>query len=332
MPKLTRVITLQNISAPISDDLRAFRKFFREALRNDNLLLDTALRYIIRRKGKQIRPILVLLSAAAAGGISRRTHIGATLVELLHTATLVHDDVVDEAAERRGLPSLNSIWNNKTAVLVGDYMLAQGLRIANQNREYGFLEMTSEAVQRMSRGELMQTKKTMKLDISEEEYFRIISDKTASLISACCTIGGSSASDSATVVDGLHAYGEAVGIAFQIRDDLFDYVSTERSIGKPIGNDLQEKKLTLPLIHALAAAPRKESKRVLSIIRSGSKGGPSIVADVQGFVRDQGGVAYAEAMADSFKKKAIDALAPLNDSPARQSLIAFAEYVVQRTA
>ena len=325
-------MTLTDISRPISGDLKAFRKFFRDALRSKNLLLDAAIRYVLKRKGKQVRPMLVLLSASAAGGVSRRAYIGATMVELLHTATLVHDDVVDEAAERRGMPSVNSVWNNKTAILVGDYMLAQGLRIANENREYGFLDITSKAVQRMSEGELMQTSKTRKLDIREEEYFRIISDKTASLISACCEIGAASASDDPEVCNALQDFGELVGIAFQIRDDLFDYTSTGDAIGKPTGNDLQEKKLTLPLIYTLNKAPRKEAKEIIKLIRNDRANPDERMKTVRAFVQKEGGLEYAEKTAYEYRDRARKAIEHLPDSPAKRALMDFAGFVVERKA
>lgn len=323
-------MTLTDISRPIAADLKEFRKFFRNSLRSKNLLLDTAIRYILKRKGKQVRPLLVMLSAGAAGGVSRRTYIGATMVELLHTATLVHDDVVDEAAERRGLPSVNSVWNNKTAVLVGDFMLAQGLRIANENREYGFLDITSHAVQRMSEGELMQTRKTRKLDIREEEYFRIISDKTASLISACCEIGALSATDDAEILAALRNYGEMVGIAFQIRDDIFDYTATDDAIGKPTGNDLQERKLTLPLIHALNKASRREARGILKLIRGEHVSPAERVRAVREFVRAEDGISYAERTAEAYRDNARRSIEFLPDSSAKQALHDFAEFVISR--
>lgn len=325
-------MTLSDISRPIDSDLKAFRKFFREALRSKNLLLDTAIRYILKRKGKQVRPLLVLLSASAAGGVSRRSYVGATMVELLHTATLVHDDVVDEAEERRGMPSVNSVWNNKTAVLVGDFMLAQGLRIANENNEYGFLDVTSKAVQRMSEGELRQTNKTRKLDIGEKEYFAIISDKTASLISACCEIGGMSASNDPAVRQALSEFGELVGIAFQIRDDIFDYTSTDSAIGKPTGNDLQEKKLTLPLIYALNKAQRKEAKGIIKLIRNDKDLNDERISRIREFVRAGGGIEYAERTAEEYRDRARGVIGSLPDSAAKDSLLAFADFVIEREA
>ena len=326
----THHITLANITRPVARELKEFRKFFRDSLRSDNLLLDTAIRYILKKKGKQVRPVLVLLSAAATGGVSRRSYIGAAMVELLHTATLVHDDVVDEADERRGSPSVNSVWNNKTAVLVGDFMLAQGLRIANEHKEFDFLDITSRTVQRMSQGELMQTRKTRKLDIREEEYFRIISDKTASLMAACCEIGALSSTDDPEIRKALHCYGEMVGIAFQIRDDIFDYTSSQMEIGKPIGNDLQEKKLTLPLIHALNHSSRRDAKRVIRLIRNNTNGISEASLKVREFIGEYEGIAYAEKTANSYRDQAREAISILPPSPATQALHDFAEYVVQR--
>ncbi len=322
--------SLSSLSTPVADDLTAFRKYFRNELRSDNLLLDTALRYVLRRKGKQIRPLLVLLSASAAGGTSHRSYVGAALVELLHTATLLHDDVVDEAEERRGLPSLNAVWNNKTAVLVGDYLLAHGLRISNEQGEFKFLGITSTAVQRMSKGELLQTKKTRKLDIGEEEYYRIISDKTASLISACCEIGAVSATDNEEIQSALKEYGEQLGLAFQIRDDLFDYVGSASAIGKPIGNDLQEKKLTLPLIYALNKAPRSDARRILKVIRKGISHEGSEVSDVISFVHDNGGVDYAVERASHHRNNAVEALTRIKRTAAVDSLTDLASFVIQR--
>ena len=326
----TKQITLGDIARPIDRELKEFRKFFRSSLRSDNILLDTALRYILKKKGKQVRPILVLLSAAAAGNLSRRSYVGASMVELLHTATLVHDDVVDEADERRGTPSVNSIWNNKTAVLVGDYMLAQGLRLANENKEFSFLDITSRTVQRMSQGELMQTRKTRRLNIQEEEYFRIISDKTASLISACCEIGALSATDNREVHHSLREYGEMVGMAFQIRDDIFDFTSTGEDIGKPVGNDLQERKLTLPLIRALNLSSRKQAKQVLRLIRNGDSHTPETATTVREFVGEHEGIAYAAKTAERYRDRAREALSILPESTATEALYDFAGYVVSR--
>jgi len=324
-------MNLSTIAAPVEPHLRQFRRFFRDAMRSKVLLLDLVVRYILRQKGKQVRPILVMLAAEVAGGISRRSYVAATMVELLHSATLVHDDVVDEAEERRGFPSINAVWKNKVSVLVGDYLLSRGLLVAVEHEEFELLRITSGTVKRMSEGELLQIHKSRKLDIREPEYFRIISDKTASLISCCCELGAVSASNDPEVRRSLATYGEMVGIAFQIRDDIFDYVSTSETIGKPTGNDLKERKLTLPLIYAMNTAPRRETKRILAMIRKG------IVAredarTVQEFVTAYGGLVYAERMAVEYCDRARSAIAGFPDSPARRALLEFVEFALKRQA
>jgi octaprenyl-diphosphate synthase len=295
------------------------------------LLLDIVVRYILRQKGKQVRPILVLLSAEVAGGISRRTYVAATMVELLHTATLVHDDVVDEADERRSFPSINAVWKNKVAVLVGDYLLSRGLLVAVDYEEFGFLKITSNAVKRMSEGELLQIQKSRQLDIREEEYFRIISDKTASLIATCCELGASSATDDLDARKALRNYGEMVGIAFQIRDDIFDYTSSDAEIGKPVGNDLKEKKLTLPLIYSINQAPRRESKKILGLIKNGSET-EERSRTVREFVTQYGGLVYAEKTAIEYCARAREAIAPFPDGAAKRSLLEFVEFALKRKA
>jgi octaprenyl-diphosphate synthase len=324
-------MNLGYIARPVEEHLTEFRKFFRESMRSRMLLLDIVVRYILRQKGKQVRPMLVLLAAEVSGGISRRSYVAAAMVELLHTATLVHDDVVDEAEERRGLPSINAVWKNKVAVLVGDYLLSRGLLVAVENDEFGFLKITSDTVRRMSEGELLQIQKSRRLDIQEEEYYRIISDKTASLIGACCELGAASATDDPDVRAALRSYGEQVGIAFQIRDDIFDYVSTSEAIGKPTGNDLKERKLTLPLIYSINAAPRKEARRIISLIRKGedSEERSSTVRD---FVTEYGGLVYAEKSAVEYCERARATIAPFPDSPAKHSLLEFIEFALHRNA
>ncbi|MBS1913394.1 MAG: polyprenyl synthetase family protein [Bacteroidetes bacterium] len=322
---------LSSISQPIDAQLKEFRRFFRESMHSKILLLDIVVRYILRQKGKQVRPMLVLLAAEVAGGISHRTFVGATMVELLHTATLVHDDVVDEAEERRGLPSINAVWKNKVSVLVGDYLLSRGLLVAVEHNEFGFLKITSETVKRMSEGELLQIQKSRKLDIQESEYFRIISDKTASLIGACCELGASSATSDPEACKALRAYGEMVGIAFQIRDDIFDYVSTGAAIGKPTGNDLKERKLTLPLIYSMNNAPRKESKRILGLIKKGEESEERSRA-VRDFVTQYGGLVYAEKTAIEYCARAREAIADFPEGPAKRSLLGFVEFALKRNA
>jgi octaprenyl-diphosphate synthase len=291
-------------------------------------LVELVTRYIVRQKGKKVRPILVLLSAEACGGVTERSYRGATLVEILHTATLVHDDVVDEADTRRGFPSINAVWKNKIAVLMGDYLLSRGLLLSLEHDDVDFLRITSTSVRRMSEGELHQIQKSRRLDMDEETYFRIIGDKTASLLSTCCEIGASSATADETVRTRLRDYGEHVGIAFQIRDDLLDYVGRKSITGKPTGLDLSEKKLTLPLIHALRTAEPKEAKAMLGMIRSGGR--KMKAQSVIDFVERQGGLAYATAKAREYAGKAKEDLAGLPSTPARKSLEAFADFVVER--
>jgi octaprenyl-diphosphate synthase len=322
---------LSAISRPIDPHLKEFRRFFRESMHSKILLLDIVVRYILRQKGKQVRPILVMLAAEVAGGVSRRSYVAATMVELLHTATLVHDDVVDEADERRSFPSINAVWKNKVAILVGDYLLSRGLLVAVENDEFDFLKITSDAVRRMSEGELLQIQKSRQLDIREEEYFRIISDKTASLIGTCCALGAASATSDLEARQALRNFGEMVGIAFQIRDDIFDYVSTEAAIGKPTGNDLKERKLTLPLIHSMVQAPRKESKAILKLIKSGRES-EERSRTVREFVTEHGGLLYAEKTAIEYCARARDAIAGFPDSPAKRALLEFVEFALKRNA
>ncbi|PSQ72508.1 MAG: polyprenyl synthetase [Bacteroidetes bacterium QH_6_64_77] len=262
--------TLDDIRVPVEDDLEAFRSYFREAMRSDHMLLDKITQYVLWQKGKRIRPLLVLLSAQACGGAATDpTHRAAALVELLHTATLVHDDVVDDAEERRGVFSINALWKNKIAVLMGDFLLSRGLLLSLDHGDYSILHTLSDAVRRMSEGELLQIEKSRLLDIDEETYFRIISDKTASLISACTKSGAVSVTDDEALIERMDKFGETLGLAFQIRDDLFDF--SVEDAGKPVGIDLQEKKMTLPLIVALREADRREKKRILKIVDQDDK-------------------------------------------------------------
>lgn len=322
-------MTLSYISAPIASHLEEFQPFFRNMLKSKTALLELVVRYIVRQRGKRVRPMLVFLAAEACGGAGQRSNIGAAMVELLHTATLVHDDVVDEAAERRGVASINAVWKNKVAVLVGDFMLSRGLIIAVENDEFDFLRITSNAVRRLSEGELLQIQKSRQRNTDEETYFRIISDKTASLLSACCEIGAVSATDDPAKRAALRDYGEYVGLAFQIRDDILDYVSRSKVLGKPVANDIRERKITLPLIHACRQSPPKEAKRIVSAVKSGKLTDEG-VAEVVEFAGKYGGIDYASKRALELAGKAKQLLDGLPDSPAKTSLTAFADYVVGR--
>ncbi len=319
---------LSALRAPVAGELREFNDRFKEAIRSKVGLLDMITRYIVRQKGKRVRPLMVLLSAQACGGVTERSYRGATLVEILHTATLVHDDVVDDADTRRGFASINAVWKNKIGVLLGDFLLARGLMLALEYGDHDFLESTSLAVKRMSEGELLQIQKSRQLDNDEATYMRIISDKTASLFSTCTEIGAMSATKDSDWTDRLRSYGEHVGLAFQIRDDLLDYLGKRSIIGKPTGIDIKEKKLTLPLIHSLQAAERREAVRVLKMIRKGAT--QKQIDWILEFVKANGGIDYALVKAQAFGDVARNAILPLPDSSAKDALVGFVDFVLDR--
>jgi octaprenyl-diphosphate synthase len=321
-------VNLNEIAAPVRPHLDAFERVFRDSIRSKIGLVDLITKYIIRQKGKKVRPILVLLSADLCGGVNSKSYRGATLVEILHTATLVHDDVVDEADTRRGLASINAVWKNKIAVLMGDYLLSRGLLLSLDNDDFEFLKIISTAVRRMSEGEIHQIQRSRKLDLDEPSYLRIIGDKTASLLATCCEIGATSASNDPNHRRLLREYGEFVGLAFQIRDDLLDYVGRRGITGKPTGLDLSEKKLTLPLIHALGQAPKNEASAVLSVIRGGGK--KMKVQKVIDFVEAYGGLQYAAQKARHYAAEAKERIGGFAASPSKDSLMGFAEFVVER--
>ena len=319
---------LKEISQPVQRHLEAFDRVFRESIRSKIGLVELITKYIVRQKGKKVRPILVLLSADLCGGISERTYRGASLVEILHTATLIHDDVIDEADTRRGFASINAVWKNKIAVLMGDYLLSRGLLLSLENDDFQFLKITSTSVRRMSEGEIHQIQKSRKLDMDEDTYLKIIGDKTASLLSTCCEIGATSATEDVEKQRLMREYGENVGLAFQIRDDVLDYIGRKSITGKPTGLDLSEKKLTLPLIHAFTRAPTNEGRDILSMIKNGGK--KMKVRNVIEFVTEYGGLDYAAGRASYFASRAKEKIARFPDSPSKDSLIAFANFVVER--
>ncbi len=321
-------MTLNELTSPIKENLKEYNTFFEEQLSTKVSLLNIILKYITSKKGKQIRPIIVLLSARLCGKITKRSYVAASLVEVLHTATLVHDDVVDDASERRGLASINAKWNNKIAVLIGDYLLSKGLLISVDFKEYKFLEVTSNAVKRMSEGELLAIDKTKRWDLDEERYFQVIKDKTASLISTCCEIGAISSTDNVEMHTALRNYGENIGIAFQIRDDIFDYISKSSLIGKPVGNDLKEKKITLPLIYALKKHPT-EADKIIKLIKKG-KLQKSDISYIINFVVESGGIEYTEDIAKFYINEAINNLNIFPESNEKKSLIDFANFVNNR--
>ena len=327
--KRVQSLGLDEIKAPVGEELKRFNEHFKQAMRSNVRLVDTVARYVVKQKGKRIRPILVFLTAKACGQITESTYRGATLVEILHTATLVHDDVVDDADMRRGLASINAVWKNKVAVLMGDYLLSTGLMLSLKYEDHYFLKTVSDAVRRMSEGEILQIQKSRELDIDESTYMKIISDKTASLLSTCSEIGAASATSDAHQRKLMRDFGENIGMAFQIRDDLFDYTSRKNIIGKPIGGDMKEKKITLPLIHSLLQAPKKEGRRILSMIKKGAKGND--VDDVIAFAQKYGGIEYAVSRAAYYSDQARECLKPFADSAAKDALMMFVDFVMERT-
>jgi octaprenyl-diphosphate synthase len=322
-------MAIADILFPIEENLEAFSKYYKSLFSTKVSLLSTVLSYINKTGGKKLRPALVMLSAGLNGTINERTYVGASLIELLHNATLVHDDVVDDAKERRGFPSINSVWNNKTAILIGDYLLGKGLLTAIDRNETGFLKIISDSVKRMSEGELLALEKSKNVELDEETYLNIISNKTASLLSAGCQIGAESVGANEEVRNKMKLYGEFVGIAFQIKDDIFDYISNANIIGKPTGNDIKEKRITLPLIHVLSKVPNSERKAILKLIKKQRLHKDEIVKIID-FVIDKGGIKYAQAKAEDYSKKAIEQIISLPDNEYKESLLDFAKYAVSR--
>ncbi len=323
-----KLTSLSEITYLVEDELKQFNELFKKSLKSKAGLVDLVARYILRQKGKKIRPVLVLLSSKISGGINERSYRGATLVELLHTATLVHDDVVDNAEKRRGFKSINAVFKNKVAVLMGDYLLARGLMLAVDGNDFDFLRVITNTVKRMSEGELVQINKTRKLDNDEETYFRIISDKTASLLSTCCEIGARASTKDENKINAIKEFGENLGMAFQIRDDILDYVGTTKLFGKPLGGDIKEKKLTLPLIHALKNSGNGESKKILSAIKSG--GNKLDIDYIVDFVKRHNGIAYAENVSKKFAEQAINNLSIFEDTEIKSGLQSIVNFVVER--
>lgn len=320
--------TLTRIKKPVEKEMAEFEAYFGKTMHSEIPLLNIILNYILRRKGKQMRPLLVFLTAKLNGNISEATFVAATFIELLHTASLVHDDVVDDANERRGALSINALWNSKIAVLVGDYMLSKGMLISVEKNRFDMLEIVSEAVKSMSEGELLQLQKARKLNITEEDYFKIILSKTAALLSACTACGARSVTVDQEAIIMMKDFGENIGIAFQIRDDLLDYESTGLT-GKTAGNDIKEKKITLPLIHALEQSPGSKKRHILSIVKNKKKT-KSEINEVISFVSDYGGMDYAELKMNQYRDKALAIIDSYPDSDVKNSLKEFVQYTTSR--
>ena len=319
--------TLKDIQAPVKEEMNEFELKFRQSMKSKVMLLDKIMDYIIKRKGKQMRPLFVFLTAAITGNINEATHRGAALIELLHTASLVHDDVVDNAHYRRGFFSINALWKNKIAVLVGDFLLSKGLLLSLKNDDFELLRIVSNAVQQMSEGELLQMEKARKLDITEELYYEVIRQKTASLITSCCQVGASSGGGTAEDIAKMGTFGTNVGMAFQIKDDLFDYENA--AIGKPTGIDIRERKMTLPVIYALKHSSSSEVSTIKKMITDSEKKADNVKKVIE-FVKEKGGIDYATKRMNDFLSEAIAILKSYPDSVYRNSLEQLLAFTIAR--
>ena len=320
-------ISLDTIKQPIDAELKQFESTFSVSMKTHVPLLNTIMHYIVKRKGKLVRPMFVLFCSKLHGKINERTYRGASLIELLHTATLVHDDVVDDSDMRRGFFSINALWKNKIAVLVGDFLLAKGLLLSIDNDEFDLLKITSESVKKMSEGELLQLEKARRLNITEDIYYDIITKKTASLIASCCAIGAAAVNANKETIEKMRLFGEYTGIAFQIKDDLFDY--GDNNIGKPTGLDIKEKKMTLPLIYALNHSTKSEKKHIINLIKNkGDK--KQAINEVVAFVLQKGGFNYAQKVMETYKKKALEILKEMPDNEANKCLQDLLIFVIER--
>jgi octaprenyl-diphosphate synthase len=322
------MISLVQIKEPVKEHIVEFEKHFRASMKSNVPLLDRVTRFIVKRKGKQMRPLFVFLSAEIAGGVNESTYRGASLVELLHTATLVHDDVVDDSNERRGFFSINALWKNKISVLVGDYLLSKGLLLSLDNNDFELLKIVSDAVREMSEGELLQIEKARKLDVEEDIYYEIIRKKTASLIASCCACGAYSARGDKSVTRQMKFFGEKVGMAFQIKDDLFDYQKANNT-GKPTGIDIRDKKMTLPLIYLLNNSDRSGKRQIINTIKNHNTD-PDKVSELIKKVIDAGGINYARDKMLKYREEALSILNTLPESPARKSMADLVIYTTER--
>jgi len=319
----------EQIKQPIAFEMDLFEQKFRLSMSSKVALLNRITYYIVNRKGKQMRPMFVFLVAkmVANGEISERTYRGASVIELIHTATLVHDDVVDDSNKRRGFFSINALWKNKIAVLIGDFLLSKGLLLSIDNNDFDLLKIISVAVREMSEGELLQIEKARKLDITEEVYYEIIRQKTATLIAACCSLGAASVKPNSVEVETMRKFGELIGMAFQIKDDLFDYGS--KSIGKPIGIDIKEQKMTLPLIYVLNNCSKKDKNWLINSVKNHNKDKKRVNQVIE-FVKENGGLDYAVSKMKSFQKEALNILETFPESDYKASLKLMVNYVIER--
>ncbi|MFQ5604866.1 MAG: polyprenyl synthetase family protein [bacterium] len=323
-------MSLKEIYKPIKADLAAYEKEFRKLLKSNVFLIDKVVQYIIANKGKRLRPILVILTSKLHNGVAmdKRNLKAAAIMELLHTATLVHDDVIDNSHQRRGRPSINSIWKNKVSVLMGDYLFSKALLAMLSLKSMRAYEIISETAERMSQGELLGVERSKDYWMEEEVYYQLIADKTASLLAAACQLGAVSCTDDEQQISAMKHFGENLGIAFQIRDDLLDILGVEKNTGKPLGNDIRENKITLPLLHALKNAEKKEARKIIRLIKN--KARKHQLKEIIAFVEKYGGIDYAMSKAKEFSDEALKTLNNYPDTPYKNSLIKLVEFITTR--
>jgi len=321
------MLSINEIKKPIAAEIDVFEERFKASMQSSVPLLDRITHYIVKRKGKQIRPMFVFFSASICGGINESTHRGAALVELLHTASLVHDDVVDNSYQRRGFFSINALWKNKIAVLVGDFLLSKGLLLSVENNDYELLRIVSEAVRQMSEGELLQVEKVRRMDIEEPVYYEVIRQKTASLIASCCACGAASAGADAATIEKMRLFGEKIGIAFQIKDDMFDFGTDD--VGKPLGIDIKEKKVTLPLIYVLNNSDKADKRRIISLVKNHNDD-PEKIKEIISFVNERGGLQYAETQMKKYQDEAFEILNTFPDGESRRALEQLVRFTTER--
>jgi len=321
------MLSIDEIKKPIAADIDAFEERFKASMQSSVPLLDRITHYIVKRKGKRIRPMFVFFSASICGGVNEATHRAATLVELLHTATLVHDDVVDNSYQRRGFFSINALWKNKIAVLVGDYLLSKGILLSVDNKDFKLLQILSEAIKQMSEGELLQIEKVRRMDIGEDVYYEVIRQKTASLIASCCACGAASAGADDETIEKMRLFGEKIGIAFQIKDDTFDFGTDD--VGKPVGIDIKDKKVTLPLIYALNNTDTTTKKKMIILVKNHNDE-PQKIAAIIDFVKQTGGLAYAETQMKKYREEAFAILNTFPEGTARSGLEQLVQFTTER--
>ena len=322
-------ISLKSIQKPFKDELKEYNNVFKTIMSSDVKLVDTVVKYIVKHKGKNLRPLIVIMSAKLCGKPTENTYISASIIEMLHSATLIHDDVVDDSEIRRGFPSINAVWKNKIAVLIGDYILSKCLIGGTKTNSLEVMNILADASKRLSKGELLQIEKSKTLNITEAEFIKMISNKTAALIGAASKLGAFTSSEKEIDHENLKKYGESIGVAFQISDDLLDYYGNQKVVGKPIGNDFKDKKLTLPLIHAFQKAPKKETVAIKKKIKKGVK--RKEIKEIIHFAEKYDGIAYSQKMQDEYAQKAKEAIVTYPESEIKTSLLNFVDYVILRS-